>query len=131
MLAQAVGPNLTKLLHDQLDLMFAAGLSEPLRQALVAIEEHIKPLRRTVQGRYYSIQLSVDAYLIASERLLDTLSWALSGQPYKPLGAPAPLHGDMAKESSINRVGISLVYVTSSLTLFSRPHHLRIPSLLH
>ena len=33
MLAAAVGPNLTKLLHDQLDLMFAYGLSEPLRQA--------------------------------------------------------------------------------------------------
>jgi FKBP12-rapamycin complex-associated protein len=50
MLAQAVGPMLTKILHDQLDLMFSGGLNEPLRQALVAIEEHIKPLRRTVQG---------------------------------------------------------------------------------
>jgi FKBP12-rapamycin complex-associated protein len=51
MLAQAVGPSLTKMLHDLMDLMFAGGLNEPLRQALVAIEEYIKPLRRTVQGR--------------------------------------------------------------------------------
>ena len=50
MLAQAVGPNLTKLLHDQLDLMFSCGLSEPLRQALVAIATHIPPLLKTIQG---------------------------------------------------------------------------------
>lgn len=50
MLAAAVGPNLTKLLHDQLDLMFAYGLSEPLRQALVAIATHIPPLLKTIQG---------------------------------------------------------------------------------
>lgn len=50
MLAAAVGPNLTKLLHDQLDLMFACGLSEPLRQALVSIASHIPPLLKTIQG---------------------------------------------------------------------------------
>lgn len=50
MLASAVGPNLTKLLHDQLDLMFACGLSEPLRQALTAITRHIPPLLKTIQG---------------------------------------------------------------------------------
>jgi FKBP12-rapamycin complex-associated protein len=50
MLAEAVGPSLTKLLHDQLDLMFAGGLTESLRQALSSIEMNIKPLRRTVQG---------------------------------------------------------------------------------
>lgn len=52
MLAAAVGPNLTKLLHDQLDLMFAYGLSEPLRQALVAIATHIPPLLKTIQGTH-------------------------------------------------------------------------------
>jgi FKBP12-rapamycin complex-associated protein len=50
MLASAVGPNLTKLLHDQLDLMFACGLSEPLRTALMAIARHIPPLLKTIQG---------------------------------------------------------------------------------
>lgn len=50
MLASAVGPNLTKLLHDQLDLMFACGLSEPLRVALTAIAKYIPPLLRTIQG---------------------------------------------------------------------------------
>ncbi|THV05541.1 FAT-domain-containing protein [Dendrothele bispora CBS 962.96] len=74
MLASAVGPNLTKLLHDQLDLMFQAGLSEPLRQALAAIARHIPPLLKTIQ-----------------ERLLDLLCRNLSGQPYKPLGAPPSL----------------------------------------
>jgi FKBP12-rapamycin complex-associated protein len=51
MLAAAVGPNLTKLLHDQLDLMLACGLSEPLRHALVAIARYIPPLLKTIQGK--------------------------------------------------------------------------------
>lgn len=74
MLAAAVGPNLTKLLHDQLDFMLACGLSEPLRHALVAIARYIPPLLKTIQ-----------------DRLLDLLSIILSGQPYKPLGAPPSL----------------------------------------
>ncbi|OSX64010.1 hypothetical protein POSPLADRAFT_1065405 [Postia placenta MAD-698-R-SB12] len=82
MLASAVGPNLTKLLHDQLDLMFACGLSEPLRQALTAIAAHIPPLLKTIQ-----------------DRLLDLLSLILSGQHYKPLGAPASLlRADSSKD---------------------------------
>jgi serine/threonine-protein kinase mTOR len=51
MLAAAVGPNLTKLLHDQLDLMLACGLSEPLQNALVAIARYIPPLLKTIQGK--------------------------------------------------------------------------------
>ena len=50
MLASAVGPNLTKLLHDQLDPMLACGLSEPLVQALAAIAKYIAPLLKTIQG---------------------------------------------------------------------------------
>lgn len=50
MLAEAVGLSLTKLLHDQLDLMFACGLSEPLRAALEAIAKYILPLLKTIQG---------------------------------------------------------------------------------
>ncbi|KAF8817420.1 phosphatidylinositol 3-kinase [Phlegmacium glaucopus] len=73
-LAAAVGPNLTKLLHDQLDLMLACGLSGPLVSALTAIAKHIPPLLKTLQ-----------------DRLLDLLSNILSGQPYKPLGAPPNL----------------------------------------
>ncbi|KAE9399554.1 phosphatidylinositol 3-kinase [Gymnopus androsaceus JB14] len=74
MLAEAVGPNLTKLLHDQLDLMFACGLSEPLVQALTYIARDIPPLLKTIQ-----------------DRLLELLCVILSGQPYKPLGAPPSL----------------------------------------
>jgi FKBP12-rapamycin complex-associated protein len=52
MLAAAVGPNLTKLLHDQLDLMFACGLSEPLHHALIEIAKNIPPLLKTIQGNF-------------------------------------------------------------------------------
>ncbi|KIK61711.1 hypothetical protein GYMLUDRAFT_42743 [Collybiopsis luxurians FD-317 M1] len=79
MLAEAVGPNLTKLLHDQLDLMFACGLSEPLVQALTYIARDIGPLLKTIQ-----------------DRLLDMLCVILSGQPYKPLGAPPSLAANQA-----------------------------------
>lgn len=51
MLASALGPNLTKLLQDQLDLMFSCGLSEPLRHALVSIVRQIPPLLKTIQGK--------------------------------------------------------------------------------
>ncbi|KAN0137000.1 atypical/PIKK/FRAP protein kinase [Lactarius tabidus] len=74
MLAAAVGPNLTKLLHDQLDLMFACGLSAPLHHALIEIAKNIPPLLKTIQ-----------------DRLLDMLSMILSDKPYKPLGAPPAL----------------------------------------
>ena len=57
MLATAVGPNLTKILHDQLDLMFACGLSDHLCQALIAVAQHIPPLLRTVQGERFHEQL--------------------------------------------------------------------------
>jgi len=55
MLAAAVGPNLTKLLHDQLDLMMSFGLSEPLKSALVIIARHIPPLLKTIQGACRSL----------------------------------------------------------------------------
>ncbi|KAH7926057.1 FAT-domain-containing protein [Leucogyrophana mollusca] len=74
MLATAVGLNLTKLLHDQLDLFFACGLSEPLRQALTAIAHNIPPLLKTIQ-----------------DRLLDLLSTILCGQPFKSIGEPVSL----------------------------------------
>lgn len=90
MLAAAVGPNLTKLLHDQLDHMLACGLSEPLRQALVAIARYIPPLLKTVQGEA-PIQLPFSLFSYYSDRLLDLLSNILSGQPYKALGAPPSL----------------------------------------
>jgi serine/threonine-protein kinase mTOR len=83
------------MLHDQLDLMFAGGLNEPLRQALVAIEEHIKPLRRTVQGVIYSQFLYYGANA-GIERLLDMLSVILSGKPYRPLGAPPHVRSDIS-----------------------------------
>jgi len=73
MLAAAVGPNLTKLLHDQLDLIFTNEFNEHVCNALAAIAKSIQPLLRSIQ-----------------DRLLEKLSMVLSGQPYKPLGAPLP-----------------------------------------
>ncbi|CAK5264818.1 unnamed protein product [Mycena citricolor] len=71
LLAAAVGPTLTILLHDHLHLLFAAGLSESLRVCLAQIARSIPPLLGVVQ-----------------ERLLDLLSHILSGTPYTRLGAP-------------------------------------------
>ncbi|KAF8309257.1 phosphatidylinositol 3-kinase [Clavulina sp. PMI_390] len=77
MLAAAVGSNLTKLLHDVLDLMFAYGLSEHLRTCLGHITVHIPPLLGAVQ-----------------ERLLDSISLVLVGQNYKPSGGPAGMRAE-------------------------------------
>ncbi|KAI9000239.1 armadillo-type protein [Gaertneriomyces semiglobifer] len=71
MLAQAVGPALTKYMHELLEQMFSGGLSEPLRQALVDLSVFIPPLLPTIQ-----------------ERLLNLLSAILCGQPYRHPGAP-------------------------------------------
>ncbi|KDN41769.1 putative TOR1-1-phosphatidylinositol 3-kinase [Tilletiaria anomala UBC 951] len=70
-LATAVGPHLTKYMHELLDLMFACGLSTALVQALERLVISVPPLLRNVQNR-----------------LLDLLSMTLIGEPYRPLGAP-------------------------------------------
>jgi serine/threonine-protein kinase mTOR len=57
MLAASVGPNLTKLLHDQLELIFACGLSEPLLSALLSIATNIPPLLTTIQGAAGSLDM--------------------------------------------------------------------------
>ncbi|KAF8216580.1 phosphatidylinositol 3-kinase [Mycena galopus ATCC 62051] len=87
MLAGAVGPALTKWLHDVLDLMFNCGLSEPLRDALVAITANIPPFLKPVQ-----------------ERLLDLLSVTLSGKHYNPVGAPLPLRKPESEPLPSNEV---------------------------
>ena len=71
MLATAVGQALTKHLHDLLELMFACGLTEPLRQALVDLAHNIPPLLPVIQ-----------------ERLLNLLSIILCGQNFRPPGSP-------------------------------------------
>ncbi|CAG8608891.1 7808_t:CDS:10, partial [Acaulospora colombiana] len=73
MLAAAVGPNLTKLLHDQLDLIFAYEFNEYVRSSLAACAKSIPPLLRSIQ-----------------DRLLDKLSLILSGESHRPSGAPLP-----------------------------------------
>ncbi|WOO83672.1 Serine/threonine-protein kinase tor2 [Vanrija pseudolonga] len=73
MLTTAVGPMLTRQMHEILDLMFPWGLSDALYHALEVISGHIPPLLRTIQ-----------------DRLLETLSMILTGHSFRPLGAPAP-----------------------------------------
>ncbi|KXN92422.1 Phosphatidylinositol 3-kinase tor2 [Leucoagaricus sp. SymC.cos] len=76
MLAAAVGPNLTKLLHDQLDLMMGCGLSEPLQKALVIIAKHIPPLLKTIQGAFLAVAFM--AMFIFHEKSPELLALALN-----------------------------------------------------
>ncbi|KAJ7066574.1 phosphatidylinositol 3-kinase [Mycena amicta] len=71
LLAAAVGPTLTMLLHDHLHLLFAAGLSEALRVCLTQIARAIPPLLGIIQ-----------------ERLLEVLGGMLSGTGYTRAGMP-------------------------------------------
>lgn len=85
MLAIAVGPILTKYMHDLLDYMFNNGLTESLRQALVDLSTHIPPLLPTIQ-----------------DRLLNVLSNILCDQPYLAPGAPNRCTASLLKETFIN-----------------------------
>ncbi|RXK37153.1 atypical/PIKK/FRAP protein kinase [Tremella mesenterica] len=86
MLTIALGPMLTRQMHDVLDLMFTFGLSDALFNALDVIAKHIPPLLRTVQ-----------------ERLLDMLSMILIGEPFRPLGAPvARSHSSTTRDLNLN-----------------------------
>lgn len=71
MLTTAVGPMLTKQMHDVLALMFPWGLTEALYHSLEAISSNIPSLLRNIQ-----------------DRLLETLSMILTGHSFRPLGAP-------------------------------------------
>lgn len=71
MLAIAVGPTLTKYMHELLDYMFAGGLTDSLQKALVDLSTHIPPLLPNIQ-----------------ERLLDMLSVILFSRVYSHPGAP-------------------------------------------
>lgn len=53
MLTTAVGPYLTRQMHDVLELMLPWGLSDPLYHALEVISTQIPPLLRTIQGEHH------------------------------------------------------------------------------
>ena len=101
MLTVAVGPMLTKQMHEVLDLMFPWGLSDALYQALEQIANHIPPLLRTIQG-----MLHVWHILIVLDRLLDLLANTLTGQAFRPLGAPTPRGAmlDMVRDMNLLQV---------------------------
>lgn len=85
-LATAVGPHLTKYMHELLDLMFACGLSIYLVQALDRIVRSVQPLLRVIQ-----------------DRLLDMLSMVLIGQSYRPLGAPTQIRSSSSTHQAAAR----------------------------
>ena len=58
MLAKAVGPALTKYMHELLDLLFASGLTEALTKALVDLSVYIPPLLPTIQGSNIVLEIS-------------------------------------------------------------------------
>ncbi|CAG8530152.1 16586_t:CDS:10 [Funneliformis mosseae] len=99
MLARAVGQALTKHMHELMDLMFACGLSEPLRQALMDLARFIPPLLPNIQ-----------------ERLLNMLSITLSGQQFRAPGSPASegpdlrrhLKTDMSEMKDVETVTLAL-----------------------
>ena len=74
MISIAVGQTLSKYMEALLDPIFACGLSEALKQALVDMAHYIPPVKSTIQ-----------------EKLLDLLSRTLCGQPFQTLGHPT--HG--------------------------------------
>lgn len=97
-LAAAVGPALTKYMHEILDLMFFSGISESLRASLIDISTNIPPLLPIIR-----------------ERLLNLLSLILTGVPYRHPGAPHFLSNvgsptiavqDTDSESTILALGI-------------------------
>ena len=71
MLAIAVGQTLTKYMDALLDPIFGCGLSSPLVQALVDIAHYVPPARPSIQ-----------------EKLLDLISFGLTGRSFSPLGSP-------------------------------------------
>lgn len=73
--------------------MLACGLSEALVEAFTSIAKSIPPMQKTVQGAMPWIWFVYANILsrVILDRLLDMISVILSGQGYKPLGAPPSL----------------------------------------
>ncbi|CAN6610146.1 serine/threonine-protein kinase Tor2p [Trichomonascus vanleenenianus] len=72
MLAASVGQALAKhISREILDLIFSCGLSESLNSCLIQFVTYIPPLQITIR-----------------DRLLNILSYTLSGNPFKPPGSP-------------------------------------------
>jgi hypothetical protein len=86
MLAAAVGPNLTKLLHDQLDLMMSCGLSDPLKNSLVIIAKYIPPLLKTMQGALKSSNLM--KWVCSYNLFRSTVGSSLSGSERAAVSTP-------------------------------------------
>ncbi len=103
-LAIAVGPALTKHMHETLDFMFQGGISSALIQALFDLSKNIPPLANSIRGIFYSSKFKV--------RLLNLLSMILVGHPYQHPGVPNraspnvhPKDGTLVYNSLIKNIG--------------------------
>jgi FKBP12-rapamycin complex-associated protein len=103
MLSQALGPGVTREMHDALDLIFPWGLSDHLFRLLRVMAEHIPPLLRLIQCEYSR----ADYGLMSLAKLLDLLSNILTGQPFRPIGAPAPPGAALDVARDINLLQVS------------------------
>lgn len=97
LLAEAVGQVLSKhITSEVLDLIFACGLSEELNDCLVNLVRLIPPFQNPIE-----------------ERLLDVISWTLSGAKFQAPGSPNSTHqintafAKEYRESMLTRDGLS------------------------
>jgi hypothetical protein len=135
MLSTALGPALTRYMHDVLDLMFQWGLSEPLRASLTVIAKHIPPLLKPIQGKPTGKSSQQRFRLIdwdgCTDRLLEMLSQILSGKPYRPLGAPPPRGPPAGTTPNLSAIQVS--FICCSLGSNAKAHCLlryRLPPLV-
>ncbi|KAJ1956048.1 phosphatidylinositol kinase- protein kinase tor1, partial [Dispira parvispora] len=82
--AEALGPVLTKYLHDSLDLLFLSGLNPSLKRTLTNIAKNVSQLLPAVQSK-----------------LLDELSLILAGQPYVAPGVYLPTATSMSTSAIV------------------------------
>jgi FKBP12-rapamycin complex-associated protein len=100
-LAVAVGPALTKHMHEILDFMFSGGISSSLVQALIDLSINIPPLAATIQGKLI-FELSHSSHELHPVRLLNLLSIILVGHSYHHPGAPHRQQGHATQASKDN-----------------------------
>ncbi|KAF9352686.1 phosphatidylinositol kinase- protein kinase tor1 [Mortierella sp. NVP85] len=109
MLAQAVGPSMACHLAELLELMLAAGLSEPMCQSFTDLSANIPHSLPAIQ-----------------ERLLNMISNILSGKMYRAPGAPQPKKGTHTRSSSYfpDRNVESIILALKTLGSFNFSGHM-------
>lgn len=122
MLASALGPSMTKFMHEVLDLMFQWGLTEQLRQALVVIARHIPPLLESIQGKLKRERLRYSQLITnilgrpTAQPTVDDTEW----QALQTTGRTSPLQRRARQPECAAGQSLSLPCTESLLTSLSR-----------